>query len=380
MLVALGSAALGSAALGACGAFGSSDPAPSSTVDAGIDGPSNAGDGAISIDGATPEKARMFVVGGRTAPDDAGDYPFLSDVWIADVLADGKLSAWSLGPSLSFSLANLATVATSKTLLAIGGEGAAPNNPSRKVFAAPFTKDGIGSWGPTTELTPQIEFHAAVLAATKVHVIGGDPPGTDALDKTYSADLDSNGNVGAWTEGVIPSNERRRKHGAVVYDGYLYVVGGEAPDDTAAPCRPNVLATKIGDNGEIGSLTSVGRTISRHHAATVAHRGYLYVLGGWICGAGATITNTVFVAKIEKGQVQEIKTTTPLNPARYALGVAAVGDYLFAIGGDVTGSGPTKEVLAARINPEDGTVGGWYTVGSDLPKPIAYHSVAVISR
>jgi hypothetical protein len=372
----IGLASLLLAAAAACSSFGTNNTPVSN--DGGTDGASDGGSDDASNGTIVDRIGRIFAVGGRTTPYDAdGGYPFSSEVWIADVDKDGNLGSWRAGPTLPQPFANHAAVATPSALLTFGGEAPSANTPLKTVYSARFDEQGLAPFATTNELPAQLQFSAAVVAGSKVHVIGGDPVGgTDSSGIVFTAELDGE-NVKPWAQTTFFSSEARRKHGSVVSNNAIYTVGGEAPDNATAPCRQDVLKMPLDGNGFVTSAENTGSTISRYHAAVTVRGEYIYVLGGWICAA--SVTNQATIIRIDKGQTAAPAPMAPLPSDRYAFGAAVVGDFLYAVGGDVSGKGPTNEVLVGRIGAADGKIASWSTARA-LPKPIAYHTVTGVSR
>jgi hypothetical protein len=92
----------------------------------------------------------------------------------------------------------------------------------------------------------------------------------------YHAPLNSNGTVGAWaTTAALPAGMNLAS--AALYDGYVYVVGGQ----NGTGILTSVYYAQLRTDGTIGSWqTAADPAPMAFEAAAVAHNGYLYLIGG----------------------------------------------------------------------------------------------------
>jgi N-acetylneuraminic acid mutarotase len=233
------------------------------------------------------------------------------------------------------------------------------------VYYAPINSDGtIGAWNTTTViLGPGERFHTSIAYNGYLYVIGGYD--TDPVNTVYYAPINSDGTVGAWSRTtVIPAV--RYLHTSVVYNGYLYVIGGNfgvgVPVDT-------VYYALINADGTIGAwnTTTVIPAVRGDHTSVV-YNGYLYVIGG--SSAAATV-DTVYYAPINaNGTIGTWNTTTVLPEIRKNHTSVAYNGYLYVIGGYDTDI--INSVCYAPIN-SDGTVGIWNAI-VDIPNNREWHT------
>jgi hypothetical protein len=188
------------------------------------------------------------------------------------------------------------TTESAYVILAGGNDG---TDNVATVYSTMLDPEGsLGSWTPTAALPAARAHHAIAIAhpgnapvaaeARHVYVIGGQEavsvaPGGTATVYVGSVSLDD-GTVSGWSETTsIP--EALVGASAVLYNGYLYVLGGLRPDGTPTD---GVHSARVGTDGMLGAWT----TSANPYAAPVAFAtafgfgGNLYVLGGETASSG----------------------------------------------------------------------------------------------
>jgi N-acetylneuraminic acid mutarotase len=200
-----------------------------------------------------------------------------------------------------------------------------------------------------------------------VYVLGGFD-GSNKLNDVQYAKINADGTVGAWNSTTSFRTERGG-HTSVVYNGYLYVIGG----GTDFPNFFNdVQYAKINANGTIGSWnTTTQFTTARFGHTSVVHNGYVYVIGGH---DGSNYLNDVQYAKINaNGTVGTWNSTTPFTTGRAGHTSVVHNGYVYVIGG-VDVSNYLNDVQYAKINA-DGTVGPWNSTTSFVTERSSHTSV-----
>lgn len=126
------------------------------------------------------------------------------------------------------------------------------------------------------------------------------------------------------------------------------------------------LAQGSSNQARSGSWAPIWQnTESFHYArrapAAVAHRGYLYVIGG-INGRDEYVSTVEYAPIHENGLLGQWRTTSMLQQGRFYNSAVAVGDYLYTLGGGAGPTGydnyPVTTVERARIQA-DGSLGEW---------------------
>jgi hypothetical protein len=177
----------------------------------------------------------LYVLGGEQAASDidcknGGSSYTCNDVQYAPINSNGTIGAWTATTFFTTPHSNHTSVAYNGYLYVIGGL----NYPSmlNDVQYAPINSNGtIGTWNPTTSLAPARIGHTSVAYNGYLYVSGGcgslDVGGncTSHLNDVQYAPINSNGTIGAWTT-TSSFTTARDRHTSVVYNGYLYVIGG----------------------------------------------------------------------------------------------------------------------------------------------------------
>ncbi len=167
---------------------------------------------------------------------------------------------------------------------------------------------------------------------------------------------------------VISSLNTPRGGKAVIYDDYIYEMGGGNNSGTK---ESSVEYALVNPDGTLGTWNFTSPMVTdKNHFAVVVWNGFLYVVGG------IDLSNTRF-ASIERAEInpdgslgtwQVISSMT--TPRAAAAAVVANG-FLYAIGGGDY-SGPLDSIERAAINP-DGSLGSWSVIDS-LTMPLHSHA------
>ena len=289
---------------------------------------------------------------------------------------------------------------------------------------AASTGGTVGKWQTQTNALP-----LSLLAANSivyngyVYVFGGfNPDNGDAVNTVFSAQIDSAGNVGEWNgQGNTPMPISLFGSSAVVYNGYVFIIGGtnntlnaptrsiySAPlvdgavgewttyennlpialgfqtiveengylylvDGASADPDGNfilsnsVFSAPINNNGTLGSWTQQANfPDSRSYSTSVAQDGYLYIFGG--NGSGSTIFDTVYSAPITDGHVGTWTQTNSMPQPMLGSVSVVYGGKIYLLGGDNGTGNSFDTVFSATLN--NGSAGTWKNEGNSLPSPL----------
>ena len=242
------------------------------------------------------------------------------------VRRSGTTGSWYTTTGFTTARFSHTSVVYNGYLYVIGGSNV--SNIYNDVQFAPINADGtIGSWTATTSFTSARQNHTSVAYNGYLYVLGGWNGITTYYNTVQYAPINANGTVGTWTA-TTSFTTGRRSHTSVVYNGYLYVIGGM---NGSASFLNDVQYAPINANGTVGAWTATTSfTTARSHHTSVAYNSYLYVLGGY----NPTILNDVQFAPINaNGTVGTWITTNLFTTARYGHASAAYNGYLYVIGG-----------------------------------------------
>jgi hypothetical protein len=185
----------------------------------------------------------------------------------------------------------------------------------------------------------------------------------------------SGGTVGAFSTDTNHFTNPRYGHTSVAYNGYLYVIGGY--DDLTY--YSDVQKAAINGDGSIGAFSSTTSfTTGRSGHSTVVYNGYLYVIGGdhGVNNTACSGTSSPYCSDVQKaainsdGTVGLWTTTTNLPFPRNLTSAVVANGYMYVLGGSQFGqstacnpvnSDNCNDVQRAAIYA-DGTIGSWSTV------------------
>jgi N-acetylneuraminic acid mutarotase len=148
------------------------------------------------------------------------------------------------------------------------------------VYYAPLNANGsVGTWTTNTNPIPQ----ALVLPSSfayngNVYILGGYTTGATESNTIYYAPLNANGSVGTWTTNTSVLTQGVYAAASAVYNGYAFMMGGNASSGAIS----SVYSAPINTNGSIGAWTastnSLPQTLS--YATSTTYNGYTYTIGG----------------------------------------------------------------------------------------------------
>ncbi len=263
---------------------------------------------------------------------------YSSRILAAPLQAVGQVGAWTTAGSIPEPVTpgtgrdGLTAVAYNGYLYVIGGHNyTSQNNYWAEVFVAPINADGtLGAWVTTTSLPTGRSGHASFVYNGFLYVLGGQGS-AGLLADVQMAPIKGDGTLGAWTaQASLPT--ARSGHAVVVSNGSVYVIGGSVfggvmlSDVLMAPL--STLGTLVGPWGTTTPLPGVR---SGHMA--VLSNGAIFVMGGSVTAA---VSNDVLVASVAGGTPSAWTATTslPFSTQPRLLNAAAVANgYIYVSGG-----------------------------------------------
>jgi hypothetical protein len=282
-------------------------------------------------------------------------------------------------------------------------EGAAPANyifaiggadsvavPTTAVYRAIVEQTGaLGpQWDDVSPLPEARAYHASVAAtgytaaldttttAAYLYVLGGQNADGAAVASTHYAHVGLDGAVGGWQTGT-PLPQPMYGAGAVLFRGYLYLVGGQ---DTAGVALSSSFRARIFGDGSLGpweNLASLPRASA--FGALVNFGPYIYSVGGDAVGVPAlqsTVTGNespaVYLVRLNlrtggfqaDGWIQ----TEGMAKGRSKHNTAVGGGALFTTSGIYTGQpGSSENTYASFLSGGAGLLSPWQgATGSDI--------------
>ena len=313
----------------------------------------------------------LYLLGGNTGS-------VINTVSYAAIKADGSLGSWSTTTSFTTARQSLNAFAYNDRMYVMGGSNGSSTY-YNDVQSAPINSDGtIGTWVSTTSFTTARAGAYGGAYNGYAYIAGGTATAhstNDAFGDTQYAQINADGTLGAWRTSTTLSAERFAG-GTTMYNGQMYGVGGT---ESGSGTR-SVQYASIDPAGVTGSYTSTtSLTATRHDHESVVYNGYLYVLGGTVAGS---LSNSVIYAPINNdGTVGTWTATTSFTTARGRFATAVWNGYMYILGGDA--GSRRNDVQYAPIN-SDGTVGTWtattsFTTGRYTHKAAAWNGYVYIA-
>ncbi len=197
-----------------------------------------------------------------------------------------------------------------------------------------------------------------------------------------SIGVDANGNFtsSAWKESpAFPGGYDPELGSAVIaQNGYLYAMGGDSESGTPPLYDVCVYAQTQAD-GNLGAFATGAALPTPCYFSANAAIGNNLVLhrGLTMKNSNSSVTTEIYVNTVNNdgtmgSWVQQ--TAAALPAGRYNLGLVAVGDTVFAVGGRASGGTPQNNVWRSKMTGS--TLAAWETTtDAQLPDGVRYHSV-----
>lgn len=309
----------------------------------------------------------VYVFGGTA---NGGGSPLTSIEYASFDYTNGTVNAWTTASStydLPVGLSNFAIAVNGNTVYIAGGCTTGTANScsawTNAVYHIQLSGSGglASTWssGGTDASFTNSRYGLGMTVVNGIlYIIGGYDNTTYYSDSQY-APIAANGTVGTWQTGTSMATTAM---GSSVssQNGMLYVVGGY---NGSYQTTVRYSTTNNGGRGQTSTWTTNATDLTAIYPSgtgygkTVAFNGYLYLIGG--ASSSSNPQTTVAYAPLSAdGSVGSWTTTSSMQTPRLQHAAFAYNGYLYAIGGQTTGSVNTATVEYAKIN-SNGTVGAW---------------------
>ena len=166
--------------------------------------------------------------------------------------------------------------------------------PWRQQYAFNTSQSGdITGWTTGTSLPGALTGSQAIVTKNRVYLLGGNS-GTTQVSTVYTAPINADGTIGAWTTGT-PLPVRLNVSQAVVTKNRVYLIGGHNGTTTAS----TVYTAPINADGTLGAWT-IGTSLPGplSHSQAIVTSSKVYLLGGY---NGTTVMSSIYVAPFSGG-------------------------------------------------------------------------------
>jgi hypothetical protein len=249
----------------------------------------------------------------------------------------------------------------------------------KTVEYARIQKDGsLGPWSFASALNEQRAWMEAVVYDGYLYVVGGaNSPdenkiyASNLLASVERARIRPDGTLSEWETELNSMLVPRRCNKVVLWKKHIYAVGGYAGVMLDSIDRAEILA-----DGTIGQWSlDKGKMLELRYVNGVkVKKNGLYVFGGHEKVRGAGLKSVEWSKISETGALGAWRQTSPMQVERYGLATAYHGGYFYALGG-ITGMEYLDSVEKSRVGP-DGELSAW-SFTSPLSAPRINYSVVV---
>ena len=282
------------------------------------------------------------------------------NLYAFDTNAETTLGAWTTGALLPNTLYYPQAIVTKNRVYLLGGF--TDHSYSSTTYTAPINPDGtLGAWTTGTSLPATIACSQAIVTKNRVYLLGGIIDNSYS-STTYTAPINPDGTLGAWTTATsLPATVGYSQ--AIVTNNRVYLLGGYSNGSDSS----TVYTAPINPDGTLGTwTTSDSLPVAVSYSQAIVTKNRVYLLGGAI---DDSYSADVYTAPINPDGTLGAWTTSASLPAAVADSQAIVTkNRVYLLGGTIDDS-YSADVYTAPINP-DGILGAWTTAGS-LPATVA---------
>jgi len=255
---------------------------------------------------------------------------FLDTTEFAKISKDGSLGAWQQGTQLNEARGFIDAVEHNGYIYVVGG-GNGPNGHHllRTTERARILPDGsLGPWETEkSEMKAARRCSKVIATNTALFTFGGF--GGSLLDTVERAEFLPDGSLGEWKLESKTMLMPRYVNGVKKFGSSAYVIGGH--DQNRGVGITDVEWSSLEDKNNLHWKATQPMLTGRYGLSTVAHKKYIYALGG--------LTGLEYLESIEKskvnadGQLSAWQMTTPLDVPRAMFSVVEYKDWIYVVGG-----------------------------------------------
>ncbi len=241
------------------------------------------------------------------------------------------------------------------------------------ILALAVTTYAIGSWIATTPLPSDVQMQGSIVIGDYIYSVSGYSGVSGALTAVYYNTMNPDGSVSAtWSTTTDTPVSQCYITDAVSYaNGYIYSACGW--DYGGGTYVDKVYYAAVNGDGTLGTWSEYavpsGDEVDCH--VSLIYNDYIYIIGGET-DPGAGVRDRINYAPINPsdGSIGTWQQDTLYQPLWFMV-CEEIDGYLICAGGltDWANTTAIAEVWSAPINPSDGSIGTW-TQQADLPQTI----------
>jgi hypothetical protein len=255
-----------------------------------------------------------------------------SNVWRTTTNADGSINAWT---SQTFTSLDLGNAKGYQYVFARANPGSAGTYPANLYV--------LGGCSGVTSTDSGLDCSGTMY--TEVYKCNITTSG--ALEEGNANDCTTSGQLQIDAEPGTGGSQGLGVMAGTVYANYVYLIGGQSPNESE---RGAIMYAKIDNSNNIvavsGSVwTTSANTINpvRRRGIAFGYNGYLYALAGYNVSQGGSL-NDLLLAKINvsDGSIGTFSTSQVTVNARWDLRAVVNNGYVYTLGGCSAGSPPAS--------------------------------------
>ena len=283
----------------------------------------------------------LYIIGGHTAT-----LTPLQDIQYAEINADGGLNAFASTSAFTNARAGHTSVVYNGYLYVIGGTSG-PGFYFNDVQYAEINPDGsLNAFASTSAFTDARAGHTSVVYNGYLYVIGGGEPGGPYYNDVQYAEINLDGSLNAFATSPNTFTDVRMNHTSVVCNGYVYVIGGST---SISNVFSDIQYASLNPDGSIGAFSTAAALLSpeRRRHGSIVYNEKLYIS----CGHdGSEIYGSIQYARINTdGSIGPFSVSSRVvSPARSGHSTVDYNGFLYIIGGG-TFDGVLNDIKYARI-------------------------------
>jgi N-acetylneuraminic acid mutarotase len=292
----------------------------------------------------------LYIAGGYN-----GTSTYYNDVQFAHINGNGTIDTWRTANSFTTARAALSITVYNGYIYVMGGTTDLTNSLSDTQYASITGSGNLSSWQSTSTMAAGAYNTGAAAYNGYLFLLGGEANSSTKLATVQYAKIDSAGQTQAFANASNSFTTARSLACSVAYNNYIYVLGGSSDDSNSnvSSVYYSAINTSTGDLGAWSSTNAIPAVTDK--SSCVAYNGYLYVLGGEST-SNAQVSTVRYVPINSNGTLGTWATTTSLSDTFSYAGSFVYQSKLYVIGGSQATN--NNNVWYATIS-SNGTIGSW---------------------
>ncbi len=223
------------------------------------------------------------------------------------------------------------------------------------VYFAPVNDDGsLGAWAATTPIPEVAQGPGVTVWRGSLYV-------APYSGNIYRATPNPDGTVAAWTSETPAGSGRGGRMSLKANDAHLYIFGG-----WDGGFYSDVFVASINADSSLGTwAATTSLPGNRQHTSVHFIDGRVYIAGGISCNS--CVLDSVHSSPVNSdGTIGAWRVETSLPHLLWYHHSVEIGGAIFTFGGrlSIDGSLPNLNIYRAIINPSDGSISAWDTMGT----------------